>query len=87
MTGAGANPVTLVPIGGGVFRRVDDRGLVAFDAIDQHGPRRLIVDGGGLRVYERISALSTPPVQGVVFVAMALAFPWPALRVRSTSSS
>jgi CubicO group peptidase (beta-lactamase class C family) len=78
MTAAGANPVTLVAIGPGLFRRTDDRGVVAFDAVNENGPQRLIVDGGGLRMYERVGVLSTPLVQGMWLLGMAAAFAWAA---------
>jgi hypothetical protein len=74
MTGATEEPVTLVAIAPRLFRRTDDRGLVAFDAVNEHGPQRLILDGGGVRTYERISVLSAPLVQSMWLLGMAVAF-------------
>jgi CubicO group peptidase (beta-lactamase class C family) len=74
MSGAAAKPVTLVAIAPRLFRRSDDRGLVAFDAVNEDGAQRLILDGGGVRTYERISALSTPLVQSIWLLGMAVAF-------------
>jgi CubicO group peptidase (beta-lactamase class C family) len=71
-----AHPVALFPIEPGLYRRADARGRVLFAAIDEDGPQQLIVEGGGLRLYERISVLSTPRIQGIWLVAMALVFSW-----------
>jgi CubicO group peptidase (beta-lactamase class C family) len=57
MTGSSGGPVTLAPIGRLLFRRGDDRGVVAFDALVGSRPDRLVMvtDSGFPAVYERIS--------------------------------
>jgi CubicO group peptidase (beta-lactamase class C family) len=79
MTGASEKPVTLTAIGPMLFRRSDDRGIVAFDAVSANRPRQLILDGGGVRTYERISVFATPPVQATWLLSMALAFAYAGL--------
>jgi CubicO group peptidase (beta-lactamase class C family) len=74
MSGATEEPVTLVPIAPTLFRRTDGRGLVAFDAVNENRAQRLVLDGGGLRTYDRISVLSTPLVQGMWLLGMGLVF-------------
>jgi hypothetical protein len=68
--------VALTPVGPGLFRRADGRGLVAFGETDDAGGRWLtmIADSGFPAVYERIPLGATLRVQVAWIGAMAVAF-------------
>ena len=74
MTGLADNPVTLTAIGPMLFRRSDGSGLVAFDGVEANKPLRLILDGGGVRTFDRVSGFATVRVQLAWLLSMTLAF-------------
>ena len=74
MTRHGDKSTVLRPAGPLLFRRDDDRGHVAFSALNGRTPQRLIVDAGFPMVYERISPFATLRVQATWVLAMALVF-------------
>jgi CubicO group peptidase (beta-lactamase class C family) len=79
MTGLTDKPVTLTAIGPMLFRRSDGGGLVAFDAVEANRPLRLILDGGGVRTFDRVSGFATVRVQVAWLLSMALAFAYAGL--------
>jgi CubicO group peptidase (beta-lactamase class C family) len=76
MTGSSTGPVALTPIGPLLFRRADNRGVVAFDALSGHKANRLvaITDSGFPSVHERIPLFATLRAQLAWVVGMALLF-------------
>ena len=74
MTGVTDKVVRLTAIGPMLFRRSDGRGLVAFDVVEANEPQRLILDGGGVGTYDRISDFATVRVQLAWLLTMTLAF-------------
>ncbi len=67
--------VALTPVGPGLFRRADGRGLVAFGETDHAGWwLTMIADSGFPAVYERIPLVATLRVQVAGIGAMAVAF-------------
>jgi hypothetical protein len=96
MTGSSGGPIALTPIGPLLFRRADNRGVVAFDSDVENGPARLvaITDSGFPAVYERIPVFATLRAQLAWLLGMALVFlyaavwrPLAALRHRSRGGS
>ena len=74
MTGAAETPVALTPIAPMLFRRSDDRGLVAFDSVEGNTPQLLTLDGGGVRTFDRVPYAATVRFQVGWLVSMTLAF-------------
>ena len=76
MTGAFGGPMTLTPIGPFLFRRADDRGVVAFNAMNGSAAQRLVLvaDSGFPAVFERVPFVATLRAQLMWIAGMALAF-------------
>jgi CubicO group peptidase (beta-lactamase class C family) len=76
MTGSSGAPITLTQIGPLLFRRSDERGVVAFDMVVGNRPGRLvaITDSSFPAVYERIPMIETLRFQLAWLLGMAVAF-------------
>jgi hypothetical protein len=76
ITVSSGSPIPLTPIGPRLFRRADDRGVVAFDGLVGNRANRLvtITDSGFPAVYERIPLFATLRVQLAWLLGMALPF-------------
>jgi hypothetical protein len=82
MTGSSGGAIDLTPIGPALFRRADNRGVVAFDAPIENGQARLAVmltDSGFPAVYERIPLFATLRAQLLWILGMALVFVYAAV--------
>jgi Beta-lactamase len=76
ITGSSDGPVQLTGIGPQVFRRSDDRGMVAFEAASETSPQRLLMvaDSGFPAVYERVPLIASLRVQVTWLAGMVLVF-------------
>jgi CubicO group peptidase (beta-lactamase class C family) len=75
LKGLSRTPIGLTEVEHGVFRRADGFGLVATSRVDGGRAVELVLDPGGFpRVYDRVSWLTTLPVQVLGLVALCLAF-------------
>jgi CubicO group peptidase (beta-lactamase class C family) len=76
MTGLSDRPITLTAMGSLLFRRSDERGVVAFDDVLGGKPNRIvaITESGFPAVYERMPLIATLRVQLLWLLAMASVF-------------
>jgi CubicO group peptidase (beta-lactamase class C family) len=75
LSGRSIRPTPLTPIGPGLFRRADGRGLVSFDAASSGPPLILLItDSGFPAVYERIPLRATLRAHVVWLLGMVLVF-------------
>lgn len=76
MSGSSGGSVALTPMAPLLFRRADDRGVVAFEAGDGTSPQRLVLvaESGFPAVYERMPFVATLRVQVAWLSGMAFVF-------------